>query len=169
MLFEFFPGKKLIGIFFSKYPMFQKVTQGFSDTGSRALENRDPESLQQLLAIKTPVQPRGEWAVGSGATATDAFGHPSLTSSTRWSCLIAAHNLLPKRGQYLEHFKAPSPSETPCISDSQLLSILPPRPASDALLGTERSRVRLLCCSLEKQPSPTTQCEAKRIKCQPGF
>lgn len=44
--------------------MFQEVAQGFSDTGSRAPGNRDPEFLQQLLAIKTLVQP--QCGVGSG-------------------------------------------------------------------------------------------------------
>lgn len=137
--------------------------------GAERRRTGTPSSYSSFWPLKPWCSPSAEWAVGSRAVATDAFGHPSLISSMRWSCLIAAHNILPQKGQYLEHFKAPSPSETPCISDSQLLSILPPRPASDALLGTERSRVQLLCRWLEKQPSPTTQCEAKRIKCQPGF
>lgn len=123
---NFFPRNKLIWIFFPKsVPTFLEVTQGFNDTRSRGLENRGSESLRQLLAIKTPARPRrgagSGQAVGSVAMATDAFGHPSLISNKSWSCLIAAHSLSPTGGQCLQHFKALSPSETPGISNSQLL------------------------------------------------
>lgn len=35
------------------------------------------------------------------AMATEGFSQYSLILNIRWSCLIAAHSLLPKRGQYV--------------------------------------------------------------------
>lgn len=110
---NFFPGKKLTWIFLQSIPAFAGVTQGFSGTGSTALENRGPESLRQLLAIRTPRSPSGQ----------RGCGHRRF-----WPTLFDPQHDLP----------AFHPKESTLEA-------------------------------LEKQPSPTTKCDTKDVKCQPRF
>lgn len=63
-----------------------------------------------------------------------------------------------------EALQSPPALKLPAFDQSILSHLMPP---SDVLLATERSRVRLLCRSLEKQLSPKR--EAKQVKCQPRF